>query len=310
MRFPAKVALLLCLTSAVPGRALAAPAATGSPRPEGLALHATRITSSIDVDGLLSESAWSQATPETTFFDSDPVEGALPSQRTEVRIAYDDDAIYVGAGMFDPAPDSILARLARRDVSIAADRFAVYLDPITTGAAATTSCVNAAGTLYDGTLSNDGWAGRLVGRACGTGASAMRRAGLDGRDAHPVLAAALREGERMSWGINFQRVIQRNNEEVYLVYQPKNGAGSCRASPSSWASRTSRPGRSIELLPYFTTKAELPAPRAGDPFNDGSRYTPATAAPTCAWRGQPAHAQRHRRIPTSARSRSTPRSST
>src|SRR5262249_10288630 len=107
-------------------------------------------------DGVLSEDAWSGPAAASDFRQRDPVEGAPASQRTEVRLAYDDNALYVGARMFDSAPESILVRLSRRDVSVAADRFAVYLDPFHDRRSGYYFLVNAAGTLFDGTLSNDG----------------------------------------------------------------------------------------------------------------------------------------------------------
>src|SRR5206468_9791867 len=92
-------------------------------------VRAIRANGAITVDGALSEEVWRSGEAFTALVQRDPVEGATPSQRTEVRVAYDDDAIYVGARLCDTAPDSIVARLARRDASIASDRFAVYVDP-------------------------------------------------------------------------------------------------------------------------------------------------------------------------------------
>src|SRR6185503_11671028 len=98
---------------------------------------------------------WREAEPFTGLVQRDPVEGAPPSQATEVRVAYDDDALYVGALLLDTAPDSIAVRLARRDASIASDRFGLYLDPYHDRRSGYYFMVNAAGTQYDGTLSND-----------------------------------------------------------------------------------------------------------------------------------------------------------
>src|SRR5438093_1083301 len=78
-------------------------------------LHAVRATSAITIDGALSEPAWQAAQACTTFTQRDPVEGAAPSQRTEVRILFDKDALYVGARMYDTATDSIVTELSRRD---------------------------------------------------------------------------------------------------------------------------------------------------------------------------------------------------
>src|SRR5580765_2827160 len=96
---------------------------------DGSKVRAVRLKGPVTVDGVLSEPVWHDGNAFTAMVQRDPVEGAAPSQRTEVRIAYDDEAIYVGARLFDTAPDSIVAQLARRDASIASDRFAVYLDP-------------------------------------------------------------------------------------------------------------------------------------------------------------------------------------
>ena len=77
--------------------------------------QAVRLTGTVHIDGDLSESVWQNVPVITGFYQYDPDEGKPASQKTEIRIAYDDDAMYVGARCYDSAPDSILARLARRD---------------------------------------------------------------------------------------------------------------------------------------------------------------------------------------------------
>src|SRR5262245_37658874 len=154
MPFHAKVLLALAMLSLAFAPVLAADHATGteSPRPTSLPVHAMRVTKPIDVDGILDEPEWSEAIPETTFYDSDPYEGARTSQRTEIRVLYDDNSIFVGARMFDTHPDSVIARLTRRDVSIASDGLTVYLDPMHDKRSGYYFKINAAGTLYDGTI--------------------------------------------------------------------------------------------------------------------------------------------------------------
>src|SRR5438128_6279835 len=91
------------------------------------------------------------------FLEKDPDQGVAPRQKSEVRMAYDDDALYVGARLYDTAPDSIVARLSRRDVSVAGDRFGIYLDPYHDRRSGYYFLVSAAGTMLDGTLQNDSW---------------------------------------------------------------------------------------------------------------------------------------------------------
>ena len=85
------------------------------------------------------------------------VHHCLGEERTDVRILYDDDALYVGARLYDSAPDSVVALLARRDRVVTADRFTVYIDAYHDRRSGFYFGVNAAGTLYDGTLYNDDW---------------------------------------------------------------------------------------------------------------------------------------------------------
>jgi hypothetical protein len=80
-------------------------------------MRAERSQGVIRVDGKLDESAWDKAPPVTSFTQSYPDPGAQPTQKTEARILYDDEALYVGVRMFDTKPDSIAAQLARRDAS-------------------------------------------------------------------------------------------------------------------------------------------------------------------------------------------------
>ncbi|MEP6508106.1 MAG: carbohydrate binding family 9 domain-containing protein, partial [Gemmatimonadales bacterium] len=85
-----------------------------TPAPARIELHASRATS-IQLDGKLDEKEWSTAEAATNFTQRFPDPGHPATMRTEVRILYDANAIYVGARMFDPHPDSITAPLARRD---------------------------------------------------------------------------------------------------------------------------------------------------------------------------------------------------
>ncbi len=92
-------------------------------------MRAVRLSGTINIDGKLNEPAWASAPPAGDFTQSYPAIGAKPTDPTEVRILYDDDALYVGVRMFDSRPDSIAAQLARRDASgIYSDWLHVMID--------------------------------------------------------------------------------------------------------------------------------------------------------------------------------------
>ena len=81
------------------------------------------------MDGVLDEPFWAAIPPVTGFKQRDPVDGAPASERTEVRIAYDRDALYLGLKLFDSEPDRILRNILDRGGRISKDdRVVIALD--------------------------------------------------------------------------------------------------------------------------------------------------------------------------------------
>src|SRR5687767_2218146 len=64
---------------------------------------------SINVDGRLDESAWQRAIPASDFRQADPRNGEPATERSEVRIIFDKDHLYIGAEFFDSDPNGLLA---------------------------------------------------------------------------------------------------------------------------------------------------------------------------------------------------------
>ena len=96
------------ITLAVALFGLAVPAAHGD-------LQALRADEAPVVDGLLTDPVWATAPACTTFTHREPVEGGPPSQRTEVRVLFDDRYLYFAIRCYDSEPDRILAKRMRRD---------------------------------------------------------------------------------------------------------------------------------------------------------------------------------------------------
>ncbi|MEO8910234.1 MAG: DUF5916 domain-containing protein, partial [Gemmatimonadaceae bacterium] len=80
-------------------------------------VHATRLTGSIRIDGVLDEPAWQSAPATSDFMQSYPQSGGKPTDSTEFRVLYDNEALYVSVRMYDSNPKQIAAQLARRDAS-------------------------------------------------------------------------------------------------------------------------------------------------------------------------------------------------
>ncbi|HEY0707778.1 MAG TPA: carbohydrate binding family 9 domain-containing protein, partial [Polyangia bacterium] len=160
------------------------------------------------IDGQLDEPLWRAKTPVTKFLQDEPNEGAPVSERTEVVLAIDGGALYVGARLFDSSPDLIKAQLARRDDDVSSDQFMLYLDPHRDRLSGVYFGVNAAGTQYDGTLTNDD------GRDSGWDAvweSAVVRDNLGWKVEMRIPLSQLRfdGAAKRAWGINLERWIDR-----------------------------------------------------------------------------------------------------
>ena len=257
-------------TAAAAARADSAAKALRNTHPPVIAV---RLTEPVNIDGVLSEPVWHNEYAVTDFKMRDPNEGAEPSQRTEVRVAYDDDAIYVGARCYDAHPESLLVRLSRRDVSVPADRFSLYLDPYHDKRSGYYFLVNAAGTLFDGTLSNDGWEDNSWDGVWAA-KTKVESQGWTVEMRIPYSQIRFQKAAQCVWGINFRRVVARNSEEDFLVYQPKKESGFVSRWPELHGIENISPPRSIELLPYVTTRADYLVHQPGDPFHDGSAYIP------------------------------------
>ena len=186
------------------------------------------------IDGRLDEDVWASAEPLTNFVQAEPFEGQPATERTEVRILFDEDAIYVGAMLYDSDPEGIIATDARRDSGLEdSDSFRIVFDTYHDLQNGFVFGTTPAGLEYDGQLSNAGGGG-----GGGGGGPQMRaRTGSGGGfnvnwDASWTVATAvtdegwaaefaiplrtLRYGTSpQTWGINFHRNIRRKREEDY-----------------------------------------------------------------------------------------------
>lgn len=117
---------------------------------------AIRIVQSPRIDGVLDEPEWNAAVVMNDFVQFLPIEGAKPDHLSEVKIMYDDQAIYIGAMMYDSSPDSILRELAPRDeLDINADYFRVAIDPYFKHQDAYLFGVYASGVQFDSKFSDE-----------------------------------------------------------------------------------------------------------------------------------------------------------
>ncbi len=115
-------------------------------------ITAVRTSVTPKIDGILDDEIWNSLPAYGDFFMYEPGnEGTVdPEYRTEVKMAYDDKAVYIAAYMYHPEPDDMLRQYSQRDeVFVQADRFSVALNTYNDGINETHFFVTSAGTIGD-----------------------------------------------------------------------------------------------------------------------------------------------------------------
>jgi hypothetical protein len=237
---------------------------------------AQRLSEPIVIDGVLSEPAW-QRPGWTDFTQERPNEGKAPSQRTEVWVAYDDEALYVAARMYDTAPDSIMQVLGRRDYDVTADWFTLYIDPYHDKRSGYYFKVSAAGSMQDGTMYNDDWTDNSWDGVWEV-KTAIDAQGWSAEMRIPYSQLRFIEQPSYVWGVNFARNIGRTTERNFVVYTPNKASGFVSRFIELVGIEGVKPPHQIEVLPYVTSRAEFIQHASNDPFNTGSRLLPGAGA--------------------------------
>ncbi|HEY5624110.1 MAG TPA: carbohydrate binding family 9 domain-containing protein [Gammaproteobacteria bacterium] len=111
---------------------------------------ATRTATPPIIDGRLDDSVWQQADVIDDFHQIRPGDGAKPTERTEIYVLYDDDALYVAGRLWDAEPESINASVLRHNQQLGPDdRLSVIIDPFNTGRGGYRFETNAFGVRHD-----------------------------------------------------------------------------------------------------------------------------------------------------------------
>lgn len=240
-------------------------------------LHAQWATAPITIDGKLDEPVWRTRTPATGFVQRTPQNGRPASQKSEVRIAYDANALYVGVRNFDTAPDSIAQQLGRRDAEdLYADWFYVGFDSYGDKRTAFVFGVNPRGVLSDGYVTNDDgdnfdatwdavW--NVVARIDSIGWTAEFRIPLS----QLRYDVANGRGAVRPWGVNFGRETARYGEEAYWAPTPADAPGFVSRFGTLTGLDSLQPPARTELIPYVRTQLERQPLRARNTFVPGQK---------------------------------------
>lgn len=263
--------LLCVLAAALPVSAQQTTLSQNDPRP--VARAAAR-QGAISIDGRVDEQAWAAATPITEFLQQRPDEGKPASEKTELRILYDESAIYIGARMYDSqGAAGVRAALTRRDQvmngdnSLTSDRIAVVFDTFRDKNGRTWFELNPLGVkgdARDGDASYDPvW----------EGASTIDSLGWSAEFRIPYSQLRFSRETQQTWGMQIWRTIDRRNEEdMWAFWRLNEFGGSAYFGTLEGITVTSQP-RQLEFVPYVTSRSKLQKEKPGDPFHSDAEMS-------------------------------------
>ncbi len=230
----------------------------------------------VDLDGRLDEEIWQRASYISDFVQLMPVEGVLPTERTEVALAYDDATLFVGARMFSSDPSRIRAILARHDDSGNSERLIVSIDSYLDRRTSYTFAVTAAGGRMDWTTINDEddhGSRDLSWNPVWTAAAQIDSLGWTAEFRIPLSQLRFNRRDDVRWGLNLNRFIPHKNEDIFWIAVPRDESGWVSWFGDLEGDVPVNARRPIEVVPYVATSgaftsSELVDP--DDPFDDTS----------------------------------------
>jgi len=260
------VGVLLCVLGAL----LTAPALVAQMSPSAVAV---RVSEAPNIDGVLDEALWQTLPVISDFVQRDPVDGASPSERTEVRIAYDEGHLYFGFVLYDSEPELIRRSILHREGRIDQDDHVwIGLDTYNDDRNAYIFELNSFGTQGDAlfndesmTLDDWNWEGVYESEA------RITEEGWTLEVAIPFTTIRFADAEQLEMGLAIRRAIRRKNEEVYWPHIPQEYRSGFMTA-SQYATLTGlenvRRGRYMELKPYSILGAQKNAGEERDALED------------------------------------------
>jgi hypothetical protein len=271
------VALLALALAASPAAAQEEPLrGNGTVRPhashdDAPVAQAIRRDGRIEIDGRLDDEAWSRAVVVDNFVQTEPHEGRLSTERTEVFVLYDDDALYIGARLWDSTGD-IKSRLGRRDSMLGdSDWFYLYIDSHHDHLTAYQFSVNPAGVKRD-EIVNSGFRNDVSWDAVWDAATSVDAEGWTVEMRIPFSQLRFSSADVQTWGLQLSRRINRIQEVSVFAFTPRSMRGGVARYGHLVGLEGIRPGKRLEIMPYVLGRGEYVPVAAGNPYRSGRDY--------------------------------------
>ena len=178
-------------------------------------IFAYKTDEKIVVDGILNEESWSKAMKISNFRQRELEEGALPTEKTEVAVLYDDNNLYIGVWAYDSEPDKIIAKEMKRDFDWGSDdNFECILGTYNDSRNGFLFVINPNGARADALVGNEGSTFVLDWNGVWDAAARITPEGWFAEIVIPFSTLSFQKKDIQNWQVNFERNIRRKNEQL------------------------------------------------------------------------------------------------
>ena len=252
------------------------------PPAERYRVEPTRVENGPTLDGVLDEEAWLTAAIIDDFVQQEPAEGESATERTVVRLLYDEGSLYIGVEAYNAQADSVIATEMRRDSPrmLDEDNIQIIFDTFRDSRSGYMFVTNPLGAKLEQQISEEGEGGSRgnssnINRDWDGVWDVVSRQTDDGwvsEIAIPMVTLRFPEAETQRWGFNMMRNIRRKNEQVFWAPIPKaySLTNVSLAGTLSGLGQVSR-GMDLRITPYALgggRQDRVAADLAGSGFND------------------------------------------
>lgn len=221
-------------------------------------LVAVKVSTVPKIDGSLDDEIWQQANIAGDFIQYSPYNGTKSRYRTEVKILYDNTALYIGAIMYDNSPDSIYTELGERDSdhNLNADQFTVDISPYNDGVNGATFKISVSGVQSDRppriNMRGYGHGGGDSWDAVWESKTSIFEGGWIAELKIPYSALRFPKNDNQTWGINFWREVRRDREQSSWNYVDREIGSTFNHLGELSDIRDIEPPLRLSLTPYVS----------------------------------------------------------
>lgn len=221
--------------------------------PDARAILVQKAVDNITIDGILNEESWTRAAIATEFVQNFPFDTSLAHAQTEVRLTYDESALYISAVCYDSLKGDFVVQSLRRDFGYPqTDNFTVYLDPLSNQTTGFAFSVSPLGALREGLLDFGGSFGTQTNWDNKWSAEARIEDGKWIVEMEiPFNTLRFKSGTK-TWRVNFSRNNLKVNENSSWSPVPRNFNVSALAFAGTliWEVPPENAGLNLAIIPY------------------------------------------------------------